>query len=75
MKHNMRERLLQDFEQDKKDKAVKEQDTHGKDWLDSPWVKGTGYFLLTVGILWGSGWFFSAMGYSIRSFKKMVKKV
>jgi hypothetical protein len=73
---NRRERILQGSMQPEKNRqATMEQDTYGKNWLDSPWVKGTGIFIISLAALWASGFFFSALGFSIKSFKGMVKKV
>jgi hypothetical protein len=69
---NMRDRILQGKEEPKKNKQDTQEDTYGKG-LSSPWVKATGYFLLTVGLLWGSGLFFSALAASVSAFKKMSR--
>lgn len=63
-----REREQQEQEQD-----TKKPETHGKNWLDSPWVKATGITIITVGVLWASSFFFSALGASVKSFKKMSR--
>ena len=49
-----------------------DQDTYGKG-LSSPWVKATGYFLITLGLLWGSSLFFSALAASVSAFKKVSR--
>ena len=69
---NLKEQILQGNEPKKPSQEKDKQDTHAKDGLDSPWVKATGIFIVTVGLLWGSSFFFSALGASVRSFKKML---
>lgn len=69
--NSIRERLLQGSD---KKQDTKKQDTSGKG-LDSPWVKGSGYFVATLAVLWASGLFFSALKFSVTAFKGMLKKV
>jgi hypothetical protein len=44
-------------------------------WMDSPWTKATGIFILSVGLLWASSFFFSALNASVKSFKKLSRSV
>lgn len=67
---SIRERILHgsDEKQDTKKQDIPEK------WLESPWVKGSGYFVATLAVLWASGIFFSALGFSVKSFKEFIKK-
>lgn len=63
-----RQQEPQEQEQD-----TKGPETQGKGWLDSPWAKATGIAIITVGVLWASSFLFSALGASVKSFKKMSR--
>lgn len=60
-------------QEQEQDQGTKRPETQGKGWLDSPWAKISGITIITIGVLWASSFLFSALGASVKSFKKMSR--
>ena len=70
----MKEQILGQMEKDKQKREQKTQEEK-QAWLTNPLVKGTGILVLSVTLLWGSGFLFSAVGFAIKSFKGMLRNI